>query len=142
MAASFYSQAAANRRKSFLLVLVIVALLAVLGAAIGYGTTGAPEGAIGWLGIFGLIAIVASLAGPPSPITYMRTEAYVEPYTDHERIGRLVFLRPGSTSATTSSMSSRRAISGADTVIMQMFGTIILFSRIFTIRGSCFLLRI
>jgi heat shock protein HtpX len=63
MAASFYSQAAANRRKSFLLVLVIVVILAVLGAAIGYGTTGAPEGAIGWLGIFGIIAIVASLVG-------------------------------------------------------------------------------
>lgn len=63
MAATFYSQAAANRRKSFLLVLIIVALLTALGAAIGYGTTGAPEGAIGWLGIFGIIAIVASLAG-------------------------------------------------------------------------------
>jgi hypothetical protein len=34
------------------------------------------------------------LAGPLSPITYLRTEAYVEPYTDHEGIGRLVFLRP------------------------------------------------
>jgi hypothetical protein len=34
------------------------------------------------------------LAGPLSPITYMRTEEYVEPYTDHEQIGRLVFLRP------------------------------------------------
>jgi hypothetical protein len=34
------------------------------------------------------------LAGPWSPITYMRTEDYVEPYTDHEQIGRLVFLRP------------------------------------------------
>lgn len=34
------------------------------------------------------------LAGPLSPIVYMRTEGYVEPYTDHEHIGRLVFLRP------------------------------------------------
>jgi hypothetical protein len=34
------------------------------------------------------------LAGPLSPILYMRTAAYVEPYTDHEHIGRLVFLRP------------------------------------------------
>ena len=34
------------------------------------------------------------LAGPPSPITYMRTWHHVEPYTDHGRIGRLVFLRP------------------------------------------------
>ena len=34
------------------------------------------------------------LAGPPSPITYMRTCHYREPYVDYERIGRLVFLRP------------------------------------------------
>lgn len=34
------------------------------------------------------------LAGPLSPIVYMRTAAYLEPYTDYERIGRLVFLRP------------------------------------------------
>jgi heat shock protein HtpX len=63
MAATFYAQAAANRRNSFLLVLVIVALLAALGAAVGYGTTGAPEGTIGWLGIFGIIAIATSLVG-------------------------------------------------------------------------------
>jgi len=63
MAGTFYSQAAANRRNSFLLVLIIVAILGALGAAIGYGTTGAPEGAIGWLGIFGIVAIVSSLVG-------------------------------------------------------------------------------
>jgi hypothetical protein len=34
------------------------------------------------------------LAGPLTPITYMRTEAYVEPYTDYEQIGRIIFLRP------------------------------------------------
>jgi hypothetical protein len=34
------------------------------------------------------------LAGPLTPLTYLRTEAYAEPYTDHERIGRLIFLRP------------------------------------------------
>jgi heat shock protein HtpX len=63
MASTFYAQASANRRNSLFLVLVIVALLGVLGAAIGYGTTGVPEGAIGWLGIFGIIAIVSSLVG-------------------------------------------------------------------------------
>ena len=63
MNSSFYSQVSANRRNSFLLVLVIVALLGALGAAIGYATTGVPEGALGWLGIFGIIAIVSSLAG-------------------------------------------------------------------------------
>jgi hypothetical protein len=34
------------------------------------------------------------LAGPLSPITYMRSVEYVEPYRDYERIGRLVILRP------------------------------------------------
>lgn len=34
------------------------------------------------------------LAGPLSPIVYMRTADYVEPYTDFERTGRLVVLRP------------------------------------------------
>jgi heat shock protein HtpX len=63
MTASFYRQASANRRNSFLLVLIIVALLSLLGLAIGYGTTGVPEGALGWLGIFGIIAIASSLFG-------------------------------------------------------------------------------
>ena len=45
MTASFYSQASANRRNSFLLVLVIVALLALLGFTIGYGTTRYSNGA-------------------------------------------------------------------------------------------------
>lgn len=34
------------------------------------------------------------LAGPFSPITYMRTADYREPYADYGKIGRLVFLRP------------------------------------------------
>jgi hypothetical protein len=34
------------------------------------------------------------LAGPLSPIAYMRTAEYTEPYPDYERIGRLVILRP------------------------------------------------
>jgi hypothetical protein len=34
------------------------------------------------------------LAGPLSPIVYMRTADFVEPYTDYERTGRLVILRP------------------------------------------------
>jgi hypothetical protein len=34
------------------------------------------------------------LAGPLTPITYLRTHDYVEPYTDHEHIGRLILLRP------------------------------------------------
>ena len=34
------------------------------------------------------------LSGPLSPIVYMRTTEYVEPYTDYERTGRIVLLRP------------------------------------------------
>jgi hypothetical protein len=34
------------------------------------------------------------LAGPLSPVTYTRSAGYREPYQDHGRIGRLVFLRP------------------------------------------------
>jgi hypothetical protein len=34
------------------------------------------------------------LAGPLSPIIYLRTERWVEPYEDHGQIGRLLFLRP------------------------------------------------
>src|SRR5487761_1909957 len=62
MAGTFYSQIAANRRNSFFLALVVVALLGVLGFAIGYGTTGQAGAGLGWLGIFGIIAIVSSLA--------------------------------------------------------------------------------
>src|SRR5262249_40825650 len=34
------------------------------------------------------------LAGPLSPLVYLRTADYTEPYTDYERTGRLVALRP------------------------------------------------
>ncbi|MDF1667339.1 MAG: hypothetical protein P1V97_36675 [Planctomycetota bacterium] len=34
------------------------------------------------------------LAGPLSPITYMRTADYVEPYNDYAAIGRLILLQP------------------------------------------------
>jgi len=46
VASSFYNQIAANRRNSFLLALVVVALLALLGYTIGYALTGDPAGAI------------------------------------------------------------------------------------------------
>jgi heat shock protein HtpX len=62
MAGTFYSQIAANRRNSFFLALVVVVLLGMLGFAIGYGTTGQAAAGLGWLGIFGVIAIVSSLA--------------------------------------------------------------------------------
>jgi hypothetical protein len=34
------------------------------------------------------------LAGPVTPVTYLRTADYLEPYTDYARIGRLALLRP------------------------------------------------
>jgi len=84
MAASFYSQAAANRRNSFLLVLVIVALLAALGFAIGFGTTGAPEGGLLWLGIFGVVAIVTSLVGYVSGDRVVLAASKARPATEAE----------------------------------------------------------
>jgi heat shock protein HtpX len=44
--ATFYDQESRNRRESLLLVVIVVAILAVLGFAIGYGTSGAVEGGI------------------------------------------------------------------------------------------------
>jgi hypothetical protein len=50
------------------------------------------------LGIIGtnryLTGRLTRLAGPLSPITYMRTKNYDEPYQDYDQIGRLVLLRP------------------------------------------------
>jgi heat shock protein HtpX len=84
MAGTFYSQVAANRRNSFLLVLVIVALLALLGFTIGYGTTGVPEGGLGWLGIFGIIAIVSSLVGYFSGDRVVLAASKARPATEEE----------------------------------------------------------
>ena len=58
MAATFYDQISANRRKSFLLVLVVIALLAVLGFSIGYALTGDPAGAIGTTAVAIVIGLV------------------------------------------------------------------------------------
>ncbi len=84
MAASFQNQASANRRNSILLVLVIVALLAVLGFAIGYGTTGVVAGGLGWLGIFGIIAIVSSLVGYFSGDRVVLAASKARPATEAE----------------------------------------------------------
>ncbi len=43
---SFFAQQAANRRNSLLLILVVTVLLAALGFAIGFGTSGAVEGGL------------------------------------------------------------------------------------------------
>ena len=41
-----------------------------------------------------LDADLQRLSGMLSPITYLRTANYVEPYTDHGRIGRVMVLAP------------------------------------------------
>jgi heat shock protein HtpX len=58
---TFYAQQAANRRSSLILVLVVTALLAALGFAIGYGTTGYIEGAYGVTTIAIVIAMLMSV---------------------------------------------------------------------------------
>lgn len=44
-----------------------------------------------------LRAPLGRLAGPYTPLLYMRTAEYQEPYVDYEDIGRIVFLRPRAT---------------------------------------------
>jgi hypothetical protein len=50
------------------------------------------------VGLDGMLLFLAGRmrrwAGPLSPLVYARTEHHIEPYTDHGRVGRLVFLRP------------------------------------------------
>lgn len=58
-----YEQIAKNRRASWLLMGVIVALLATLGYVGGYAYFGSSQGGLGVLGIFGIVAIVWSLIG-------------------------------------------------------------------------------
>jgi heat shock protein HtpX len=58
---TFYAQQAQNRRDSILLVLAVTALLAVLGFAIGFGTTGYVEGAYGVTAIAIVIAMLMSV---------------------------------------------------------------------------------
>jgi len=58
---TFYAQQAENRRDSIILVLIVTALLAVLGFAIGYGTTGRVQGAYGVTTIAIVIAMLMSV---------------------------------------------------------------------------------
>jgi heat shock protein HtpX len=58
---TFSAQKAVNRRNSVLLILGVTALLAVLGFAIGYGTTGYVEGAFGVTTIAIIIAMLMSV---------------------------------------------------------------------------------
>ncbi len=58
-----YEQIRKNRRASWLLMGLVVALLAMLGFAIGYATVGGTSGGIGLLGVFGIVAIAWSIIG-------------------------------------------------------------------------------
>jgi len=60
-ASTFYAQIAANRRNSFLLALVVVALLGALGFSVGYAMTGSSGGAIVTTGIAVLIGLLMAL---------------------------------------------------------------------------------
>jgi heat shock protein HtpX len=64
---TFYEQEATNRRESLLLVLVVVAILALFGFAIGYGTSGYLESGvavtIGALVIGGLLTVGSYFGG-------------------------------------------------------------------------------
>ncbi len=61
MAMTFYQQIAANRRNSFLLGFLVVAILAALGFAIGYAWTGRPAGAIGITAFAFVIGLLSAL---------------------------------------------------------------------------------
>ncbi len=58
-----YEQIRRNRRASWLLAGLVVALLAALGYAIGVATVGGHQGGIGLLGVFGVVAIAWSVIG-------------------------------------------------------------------------------
>ena len=60
---SMYEQIRRNRRASWLLMAVVVRSCTGLGYVIGLAYTGTNEGGLGFLGLFGVIAIVWSLVG-------------------------------------------------------------------------------
>jgi heat shock protein HtpX len=57
---SFYGQIAANRRRSLLLILVVAAVLAAFGFAIGYAVSGDPVGGYGAIAIAVVLALLLS----------------------------------------------------------------------------------
>lgn len=58
---SFYQQIDANRRRSWLLIVAVVALLALLGFAIGFAVTGSLSGAYVAIALAVALAVVLSL---------------------------------------------------------------------------------
>jgi heat shock protein HtpX len=61
MATTFYSEIAANRRNSLLLIVILTLLLAVLGFAIGYGVSGSVNGGYVAIAIAVAISLLLSL---------------------------------------------------------------------------------
>jgi heat shock protein HtpX len=58
-----YEQIARNKRASWLLMAAVVAALLLLGFVIGLAITGRPYGGLGFLGVFGVAAILWSIIG-------------------------------------------------------------------------------
>ena len=58
-----YEQIRRNRRASWLLMGLVVGILTALGYVIGLAWTGSNEGGLGFLGLFGVVAVVWSLVG-------------------------------------------------------------------------------
>jgi len=58
-----YEQIRRNRRASWLLMAVVVVVLTALGYVIGLAWTGSNDGGLGFVGLFGVAAIVWSLVG-------------------------------------------------------------------------------
>jgi heat shock protein HtpX len=68
---SFYGQISANRRNSFLMAALVVALLAVLGLTIGYAVSGSPEGALG------VTLVAVGIGGASGAFTYFAGDSLV-----------------------------------------------------------------
>ncbi len=68
---SFYDQIAANRRNSFLMAVFVVAVLGVLGFAIGYAVFGSPAGGVG------TTVVALSLGGLSGVGTYFAGDSLV-----------------------------------------------------------------
>lgn len=56
-----YNQISANKRNTWILLIIFVAFFIGLGYVFGYGYTGNDQGAIGLMGIFGIIAIIYAI---------------------------------------------------------------------------------
>jgi heat shock protein HtpX len=77
---SFYDQIAANRRNSFLMAALVVALLALLGFTIGFAVFGSPEGGIG------TTVVAVLLGGLSGAFTYFAGDSLVLAVSDARQV--------------------------------------------------------